>query len=89
MTEKEPSIESKAEASSERDVHMANPSIDPVKERRLLWKLDLCICPLVMSIFLVAYLDRSNLGCGPIQFALKLRLIADFELGMPLSLGCP
>ncbi|KAJ5139844.1 hypothetical protein N7448_003252 [Penicillium atrosanguineum] len=62
MTEKELNIESKAEASSDRDVHMASLSIDPVKERKLLWKLDLCICPLVMSIFLVAYLDRSNVG---------------------------
>jgi hypothetical protein len=50
----------KTEASSEHDVQCGN--IDPVREKRLLRKLDLFICPLVMLIFLVAYLDRSNLG---------------------------
>jgi hypothetical protein len=62
MADKETGIECKAESSSDHDVQVASLSIDPVKERKLLWKLDLCICPLVMSIFLVAYLDRSNLG---------------------------
>ncbi|KAJ5085758.1 hypothetical protein N7532_010529 [Penicillium argentinense] len=50
----------KAEASSEHDVQFGN--IDPAREKKLLLKLDLFICPLVMLIFLVAYLDRSNLG---------------------------
>jgi hypothetical protein len=48
--------------SSDHDVQMGNFVVDPIREKRLLWKLDLCICPLVMLIFLVAYLDRSNLG---------------------------
>lgn len=51
-----------ADLSSDHDVQMGNFMVDPVRERKLLWKLDLCICPLVMLIFLVAYLDRSNLG---------------------------
>lgn len=47
---------------SDQDVQMGYLTVDPIREKRLLWKLDLCICPLVMLIFLVAYLDRSNLG---------------------------
>ncbi|KAJ5157321.1 uncharacterized protein N7482_008421 [Penicillium canariense] len=62
MADKEADIKFMAEPSCEFDVPVGNSTIDPVKERKLLWKLDLCICPLVMSIFLVAYLDRSNLG---------------------------
>lgn len=59
---KEMDIKFQADASSEHDVQMGNFTVDPVREKKLLWKLDLCICPLVMLIFLVAYLDRSNLG---------------------------
>jgi hypothetical protein len=55
-------IDIKTDISSDHDVQMGNFVVDPVRERKLLWKLDLCICPLVMLIFLVAYLDRSNLG---------------------------
>jgi hypothetical protein len=51
-----------ADLSSDHDVQMGNFVVDPVREKKLLWKLDLFICPLVMLIFLVAYLDRSNLG---------------------------
>lgn len=51
-----------ADLSSDHDVQMGNFVVHPIRERKLLWKLDLCICPLVMLIFLVAYLDRSNLG---------------------------
>lgn len=59
---KETDIAFKAEASSEHDVQLGNLAIDPARERKLVMKLDLYICPLVMLIFLVAYLDRSNLG---------------------------
>ena len=48
--------------SADQDVQICSSAIDPVKEKKLLRKLDLCICPLVMVIFLVAYLDRSNVG---------------------------
>lgn len=51
-----------ADLSSDHDIQMGSFVVDPVREKKLLWKLDLCICPLVMLIFLVAYLDRSNLG---------------------------
>jgi len=59
---KETDIKFQADSSSDQDVQMGNFTVDSVREKKLLWKLDLCICPLVMLIFLVAYLDRSNLG---------------------------
>lgn len=60
--DKETGITYKADGSSDHDVQLGNLAIDPVRERKLVLKLDLFICPLVMLIFLVAYLDRSNLG---------------------------
>jgi hypothetical protein len=36
--------------------------IDPVAERKLVLKLDLCLSPVMTMIFLAAYLDRSNIG---------------------------
>jgi hypothetical protein len=59
---KEMDIKFQADTSSDQDVQMGNFAVDPLREKKLLRKLDLCICPLVMLIFLVAYLDRSNLG---------------------------
>jgi hypothetical protein len=36
--------------------------IDPKREAKLLRKLDLSIAPIVLIIFLAAYLDRANIG---------------------------
>ncbi|KAH9907555.1 major facilitator superfamily domain-containing protein [Xylariomycetidae sp. FL2044] len=36
--------------------------IDPQRERRLLWKIDAFLVPLLTLFFLSAYLDRSNIG---------------------------
>ncbi|KAK5107055.1 hypothetical protein LTR62_001905 [Meristemomyces frigidus] len=36
--------------------------IDPQKERKLLWKIDAYLVPLLTLSFLSAYLDRSNIG---------------------------
>jgi hypothetical protein len=36
--------------------------IDPAAEKRLIRKLDLMLSPMMVLIFLVAYLDRSNIG---------------------------
>jgi hypothetical protein len=36
--------------------------IDPVAERKLVLKLDLCLSPVMTMVFLAAYLDRSNIG---------------------------
>ncbi|KAH7027382.1 major facilitator superfamily domain-containing protein [Microdochium trichocladiopsis] len=48
--------------------------IDPKKERKLLWKIDLFLVPLLTLSFLSAYLDRSNIGNAAIA-------------GMPEELG--
>ena len=50
--------------------------IDPVAEKKLLWKLDLYIAPVMTLIFLTAYLDRSNIGnaaTAGLQVDLKLK----------------
>ena len=62
MADKETGLKFYAASASDHVVQTGNLSIDPASEKKLLRKLDLCICPLVMSIFMVAYLDRSNLG---------------------------
>ncbi|RDL39769.1 uncharacterized protein BP5553_04109 [Venustampulla echinocandica] len=38
---------------------------DPVKDRALVWKQDLRIVPLSAAIYLLCYLDRSNIGLFP------------------------
>jgi hypothetical protein len=36
--------------------------VDPVKEVRLLAKLDLAFTPVIMLVYLSCFLDRSNIG---------------------------
>ena len=36
--------------------------LDPVKERKLLAKLDLAFVPVIMLVYLSCFLDRSNIG---------------------------
>ena len=48
--------------------------IDPERERKLLWKIDAFLVPLLTLSFLSAYLDRSNIGNAAIA-------------GMPEDLG--
>lgn len=36
--------------------------IDPERDRKLLWKVDAFLVPLLTLSFLSAYLDRSNIG---------------------------
>ncbi|KAI2677803.1 hypothetical protein DTO012A7_3628 [Penicillium roqueforti] len=75
-----------ADLSSDHDVQMGNFVVDPIRERKLLWKLDLCICPLVMLIFLVAYLDRSNLGNAAVAGMPEDLGLVGNELGNAVSL---
>lgn len=49
--------EKDAQIGTSEEIH-----IDPVAEKRLIRKLDLILSPMMMLIFLVAYLDRSNIG---------------------------
>jgi hypothetical protein len=49
--------EKDAQVGTSEEIH-----IDPAAERRLIRKLDLMLSPMMVLIFLVAYLDRSNIG---------------------------
>ncbi|CAG8069231.1 unnamed protein product [Penicillium nalgiovense] len=43
------------------------PDIDPAAEKRLLHKLDIHVVPILMFLFLLAFLDRINIGNARIQ----------------------
>lgn len=63
--ELEPKIANSLIATSDDEVlqdTIADLYIDPVAERKLVLKLDLCLSPVMTMIFLAAYLDRSNIG---------------------------
>jgi hypothetical protein len=42
--------------------------IDPVIEKRMRWKLDTHIVPLLSALYLLAFLDRSNIGYVRLNF---------------------
>jgi hypothetical protein len=43
------------------------PDIDRAAEKRLLWKLDLHVVPILTFLFLLAFLDRINIGNARLQ----------------------
>lgn len=53
--------------------------IDPAAEKRLVRKLDLMLSPMMVLIFLVAYLDRSNIGTTDHQYHQLILLIISKE----------
>jgi hypothetical protein len=52
-------------ASSETNV--LRPPFDKAAERKLLWKLDFTVLPLLWLLYLVCFVDRSNIGNAKIQ----------------------
>ena len=44
-----------------REVDEVDPALD-AREKALVWKQDLRIVPLCAGIYLLCYLDRSNIG---------------------------
>lgn len=42
-------------------------NIDPIAEKKLLWKVDLHVVPPLLILFLLAFLDRVNIGNVKIQ----------------------
>jgi hypothetical protein len=42
-------------------------TIDPAIEKRLLWKVDIHVVPPLLILFLLAFLDRVNIGNAKIQ----------------------
>lgn len=43
------------------------PEPDRALEKRLLWKLDIHVVPILMLLFLLAFLDRINIGNARLQ----------------------
>ena len=41
--------------------------IDPTAEKKLLWKVDIHVVPPLLILFLLAFLDRVNIGNAKIQ----------------------
>ncbi|OCK81213.1 MFS general substrate transporter [Lepidopterella palustris CBS 459.81] len=57
---------------------LAHQYVDPVLEKKLVRKLDLHVVPLVMALYLLAFLDRSNIGNARIAgMATDLHLTSD------------
>ena len=52
---------------------IADLTIDRHAEARLIRKLDMWLAPMMILFFLVAYLDRSNIGMSALNFAAKIR----------------
>jgi hypothetical protein len=54
---------------NEKEAEMSSGEvyIDPVAEKKLIRKLDLMLSPMMVLIFLVAYLDRANIGMHPLS----------------------
>lgn len=60
-TEKE-HVPDHVERGPETDVGEQRVEIDPEVDKRVRRKLDLHVVPLVMALYLLAFLDRSNIG---------------------------
>lgn len=60
VDEKELPLETKLSDSQleARDDHY----IEPAKQDKLLAKLDICLIPVIMLVYLCCFLDRSNIG---------------------------
>lgn len=53
---------------AEKDVTARAPILDlSSEERKLLWKCDLHVVPILFLLFLLAFLDRTNIGNARIQ----------------------
>jgi hypothetical protein len=62
-------IAEKQEISHAEDVEKPalGEAIDPVAEKNLLWKVDCHVVPPLLILFLLAFLDRVNIGNAKIQ----------------------
>lgn len=62
---KELHIEERVVSANDRTT--ARFEIDPVAEKKLLWKLDLRVVPVLWFLFMLAFLDRTNIGITSIR----------------------
>jgi hypothetical protein len=63
------SVDEKHKVAHNEDIEKPDlgESIDPVAEKALLWKVDLHVVPPLLILFLLAFLDRVNIGNAKIQ----------------------
>lgn len=40
--------------------------VDPEQNRKLLWKIDLWLMPIIWIIYLLSYVDRTNIGLAKV-----------------------
>ncbi len=67
-------------------------TIDPEAEKRLLWKLDLTIFPILYVIYMMSFLDRINISNARIQgLATELGIATGnkFNIALFVSLAIP
>ena len=43
------------------------PTVDRSQEKRLLWKLDLHVLPMISILYMLSFIDRINIGNAKIQ----------------------
>jgi hypothetical protein len=43
------------------------PPVDAAADRRLMWKVDIHVVPILFAIYILAFLDRVNIGNAKIQ----------------------
>jgi MFS transporter, ACS family, DAL5 transporter family protein len=62
-------IAEKQEVTHAEDVEKSilEDAIDPIAEKKLLWKVDCHVVPPLLILFLLAFLDRVNIGNAKIQ----------------------
>lgn len=62
------------------DRSIENYEIDPVAEKRLLRKLDLRVVPVLWFLFMLAFLDRTNIGTASTQLCSLLFELSNTQL---------
>lgn len=79
-------IDEKQAVSRAEDVETSLPGevIDPIAEKKLLWKVDCYVVPPLLILFLLSYLDRVNIGNAKIQgMTEELHLVGqDFNIAL-------
>lgn len=69
----EPVESNEKESSAQHEVaekvpyHEGIEAINAIEERRLLWKIDLHLLPPLIGLYMLAFLDRINIGNAKIQ----------------------
>ena len=79
-------IDEKQAVSRAEDVEKSLPGevIDPIAEKKLLWKVDCYVVPPLLILFLLSFLDRVNIGNAKIQgMTEELHLVGqDFNIAL-------